>query len=162
MYNKDTHTSPSPPPTQPTLPLPQAHFIWYCAWLSLPSAAYAYAHPATTHLALIPASVFATSLLYWRNPLRESWRRKFDMAIVYSGVSYNSYYAYRYTSPLQFQYYALLIAASLGCYITSNYLLKYGRVWPATYAHASIHLFANIANLVLYSGMDYEFHNIKL
>jgi len=72
------------------------------------------------------------------------------MAVVYSGVSYNSYYAYRYTSPLQFQYYALLIAASLGCYITSNYLLNCGRVWPATYAHASIHLFANIANLALY------------
>ena len=28
-----------------TLPIPQAHFIWYCAWLSIPSAIYAYSHP---------------------------------------------------------------------------------------------------------------------
>jgi len=24
-----------------TLPLPNAHFIWYCAWLSVPSTIYA-------------------------------------------------------------------------------------------------------------------------
>ena len=141
-----------PPSAALTLPIPQAHFIWYCAWLAIPSAVYAYAHPATTHFARIPAAVFATSLLYWRNPLRDSWRRTLDMAVVSTGVSYNSYYAYQYTSPLQFQYYAVLIAASLGCYITSNYLIKCGRLWPATYAHAFIHLFANIANIVLYYG----------
>jgi hypothetical protein len=31
-----------------TLPLPQAHFIWYCAWLSLPSAAAAAATTTAT------------------------------------------------------------------------------------------------------------------
>ena len=42
------------------LPFPNAHFIWYCAWFSIPSAIYAYSHPASTHLAIIPASVWAT------------------------------------------------------------------------------------------------------
>jgi hypothetical protein len=34
----------------------------------VPSAIYAYmSPPTTTHLAIIPASVFVTSILYWRN-----------------------------------------------------------------------------------------------
>ena len=48
------------------LPLPQADFIWRCAWLSVPSAIYAGTAATTTHLAVVPASVWATSLLYWR------------------------------------------------------------------------------------------------
>ncbi len=51
-----------------TVPILQAYFIWYCAWLSVPSAIYAYlSPPTTTHLAIILASVFVTSILYWRN-----------------------------------------------------------------------------------------------
>ena len=57
------------------LPLPNAHFIWYFAWLSIPSAIYAYTHTETTHFALIPTAVWATSILYWRNPISDSWRR---------------------------------------------------------------------------------------
>jgi len=77
-----------------TLPIAQAHFIWYCAWLSVPSAVYAYAHSTTTHFAPIPAAVFATSLLYWRNPIRDSWRRTLDIAVVSTGLTYQSYYVY--------------------------------------------------------------------
>lgn len=89
-----------------TLPFPQAHFIWYCAWLSLPSAVYAY--------------------------------------------------AYRYTSPTQFATYTTLIAASAASYMISHALMKRGRLWPATYAHASIHFIANVANVVLYSSFEYK------
>jgi hypothetical protein len=136
------------------LPLPNAHFIWYCAWLSIPSAIYAYSHhPASTHLAIVPASVWATSLLYWRNPLRDSWCRTLDMAVVFTGLTYNTYYAVRHASPRHFGVYAALIGASALCYGVSNYLMTRGRIWPATYAHASIHLVANIANLVLYYGV---------
>jgi hypothetical protein len=145
-----------PPATTTTLalPLPNAHFIWYCAWLAVPSAIYAYSHhPASTHLAIVPASVWATSLLYWRNPLRDSWRRTLDMAVVFTGLTYNTYYAVRHTSPRHFSVYAALIGASALCYGVSHYLMAHGRIWPATYAHASIHLVANIANLVLYYGV---------
>ena len=55
-----------------TLPLPNAHFIWYNAWLSIPSAIYAYSRPESAYLAVVPASVCATSLLYWRNPVSNS------------------------------------------------------------------------------------------
>ena len=147
-----------------TLPLPQAHFIWYCAWLSLPSAVYAYAAAAaattTRHLAIIPTAVWLTSLFYWRHPVRKSWRRTLDIAVVFTGVTYQTYYAYRYTSPTQFATYTTLIAASASCYITSNVLMKRGRLWPATYAHASIHFIANVANMVLYSGVGYDDYTI--
>jgi len=42
---------------------------------------------------------------------------------------------------------------SAASYITSNSLLNRGRIWPATYAHASIHLVANVANIVLYNAV---------
>ena len=137
-----------------TLPLPHAHFIWYCAWFSLPSAIYAYSHPESAHFAIVPATVFTSSLLYWRNPIRDSWRRTLDIAVLLSGVTYQTYYAYLYTNHTHTQIYAALIGASNACYGLSNYLMTRGRIWSATYAHAAIHIIANMANLVLYHGQD--------
>ena len=138
-----------------TLPIPNAHFIWYCAWLSVPSTIYALTHK-NHHLAIVPATVFTTSLLYWRNPVRDSWYCVLDMATVFLGVTYQSIYAFqtiRITSPNHyFAAYTLLIAASVACYTVSNYLMNRGRLWPATYTHASIHLIGNVANMVLYHG----------
>jgi hypothetical protein len=137
-----------------TLPIAQAHFIWYCAWLSVPSAVYAYTHSTTAHFAPIPAAVFATSLLYWRNPIRDSWRRTLDIAVVSTGLTYQSYYAYSSDAIPNStkQIYSTLIGISAMCYASSEYLMTRGRIWNATYAHASVHLFANIANIVLYYG----------
>jgi len=132
------------------IPLPQAYFIWRCAWLSVPSAIYA-AAAATTHLAVVPASVWATSLLYWRNPVRDSWRRTLDMAVVFSGVTYQTYYAFRHIRDTQaIARYSALIGCSAACYGLGHYFMGRGLLWPATYAHASIHLVANVANVVLY------------
>jgi hypothetical protein len=139
-----------------SLPIPNAHFIWYCAWLSIPSAIYAAtaAVEATTRLAIVPSSVFVTSLLYWRNPIRNSWRRTLDMAVVFSGVTYQTYYAFRHIrNTPAIATYSALIGGSAACYGVSNYLMARGLIWPATYAHASIHLVANIANLVLYESI---------
>lgn len=139
-----------------SLPLPNAHFIWYCAWLSIPSAIYAATADveATTRLAIVPSSVFATSLLYWRNPIRNSWRRTLDMVIVFSGATYQTYYVFRHIrNTYSMTAYSALIGFSAACYGISNYLMARGLIWPATYAHASIHLVANVANLVLYASI---------
>jgi hypothetical protein len=142
-----------PPDTALTLPLPNAHFIWYCAWFSLPSAIYAYSHATSAHLAIVPASVWATSLLYWHNPIRDSWRRTLDIAVVLSGVTYQTYYAFRYAPSRTTPTYTALIVMSASCYGWSTYLLTQGHIWPATFAHAAIHIVANLANLVLYEGL---------
>lgn len=139
------------------LPLPQADFIWRCAWLSVPSAIYAAtaASAATTYLAVVPASVWATSLLYWRNPVRDSWRRTLDMAVVFFGVTYQTYYAFRHIRDMQaIATYSALIGCSAACYGLSHYFMGRGLLWPATYAHASIHLVANVANIMLYAWID--------
>ena len=136
------------------LPIPNAHFIWYCAWFSLPTAIYAYSHPASAHLAVVPASVWATSLLYWRNPVRDSWRRTLDIAVVFSGLTYQTYYAVHHTPPTQLGVYTALIGTSAVCYGLGHYLWKRGHTWPATYVHAAIHFVANIANMVLYNGVN--------
>lgn len=138
-----------------SLPLPNAHFIWYCAWLSIPSVIYAYSAPESAHLAAIPASVWATSLLYWRNPLRDSWRRTLDMTFVFFGATYQTYYAFRYITDMRFTVaYTAILGCSIGCYGLSHYLMTHGRIWPSTYAHACVHLVGNIANMVLYHASD--------
>jgi len=150
--------TPPPPPSggchEPvlSLPLPQARFIWRCAWFSVPPAIYA---AATTHLAVVPACVWATSLLYWRNPVRNSWRRTLDMAVVFSGVTYQTYYAFRHIHGMSsaIATYSALIGCSAACYGLSQYFMRRGLLWPATYAHASIHLVANVANFVLYDAI---------
>lgn len=138
-----------------TLPIPNAHFIWYCAWLSIPSTIYALTRKSH-HLAIVPATVFTTSLFYWRNPRYDSWYRVLDMTAVFLGVTYQSIYAFqtiRITSPnCHFAAYTSLIAVSGACYALSHTLMNRGRIWPATYAHASIHLIGNVANMVLYHG----------
>ena len=147
-----------------SLPLPQAHFIWRCAWLSVPSAIYAAtaASAATTHLAVVPASVWATSLLYWRNPVRDSWRRTLDMAVVFSGVTYQTYYAFRHIRDTQaIATYSALIGCSAACYGLGHYFMGRGLLWPATYAHASIHLVANVANVVLYDTITKSAESCK-
>ncbi len=136
------------------LPIPNAHFIWYCAWLSIPSAIYAYSHPASAHFAVVPASVCATSLIYWRNPVMNSWRRTLDIVVVFSGLTYQTYYAFQYTNLAQT--YTVLICTSAMVYKFGYYLWTCGRVWPATYAHASIHIMGNIGNLLLYESVRHE------
>lgn len=144
------------------LPLPNAHFIWYCAWFAIPSAIYAYAHTETTHFALIPTAVWATSILYWRNPLRDSWRRNFDIAVVSAGLTHHICYSVLTPGidPFITHAYLSLIAISVLFYVVSQYYLLYRRsYWPATYTHAMIHVTANIANVVLYYGLKC---NIKI
>lgn len=138
------------------LPIPNAFFIWRCAWMSIFSAGFAWSHPKTAHFAIVPLGVFVSSLNYWRYPIRNSWRRWTDITVVFSGLTYQSYYAYTIHDPVidstYLNRYVYLIVLSSVCYGLSNYFMGMGCIWAATYAHASIHLVANIANIMLYNG----------
>jgi hypothetical protein len=148
---------------QLVLPKPNANIIWRFAWCSFFTSIYALSRPDTIYFSIIPACVFATSLNYWRDPVRESWRRKTDMLVVYSSILSQSVYVYLYvTDQTVIQYnhsYFYLIFTSVMCYLVSEYYLQRGRIWPATYFHACIHIIANIANIVVCEGvvrMHYE------
>jgi hypothetical protein len=77
------------------------------------------------------------------------------MAVVFSGVTYQTYYAFRDIHGMSsaIGIYTTLIGCSAACYGISQYLMTRKRIWPATYAHASIHLVANVANFVLYNAI---------
>jgi hypothetical protein len=141
------------------LPIPNAEFIWYCAWTSFFSAIYAFSKDETAHFTAVPAAVLASSLNYWRNPVSNSWRRTIDIAVVFSGMTYQAYYLHNgYSNGLlkhsTWLTYVYLIGCSAVCYGLGHYLMFHDCVWPATYAHASIHIVANTANFVLYNGYN--------
>ena len=148
--------SPSPSPRY-VLPQPNANVIWRAAWLSFLSSIYALTHPDTVYIAIVPAAVLTTSLNYWRDPVRDSWRRTIDIYVVYSGIGVICSYAYYYLdntkTVIHKHAFFYLIFTSFMCYIVSEYYLKRNQLWPATYAHACIHIFANIANIVLCEGV---------
>ena len=92
--------------------------------------------------------IFLTSINYWRKP-NYSWRRDLDMisvkfALVHHVIrGYNSEY---------YKYYCIFTFISIFCYKLSCYFHKKKMYWLSTYSHASLHVFANIANIILYTG----------
>jgi len=124
----------------------QYNTIFRISFLSMGSSMYAVYHKQYI-LSLCPAGVFLTSIHYWRKP--EPWRRKIDMTYVLFSLLYQLYQAYR--STYRIHYYTLtLIAGSM--YPLAIYYSRQKRYWHSTYAHCALHVIANIANLVLYSG----------
>lgn len=124
----------------------QYNTIFRFSFLSIGSSMYAVYHKQYA-LSLCPAGVFLTSIHYWRKP--EPWSRKLDMTYVVCSLLYQLYQAYR--STYRIQYYTLtLIAGSM--YPLAIYYSRQKRYWHSTYAHCALHVIANVANLVLYSG----------
>jgi len=106
-------------------------------------------------LAAVPGGVFLTSINYWRNPVY-GWRRNLDMSYVACALIYQNYRAYHLLSSSQSQallaYYTLM-GICIVCYNLSVHLYKKKDIWSSTYVHCLVHVLANIANVVLYSGI---------
>ena len=100
-------------------------------------------------LALVPGSIFFTSIGFWNNPIYDSWWRYADIALVRIGLTYQLYRAS--TAENGMEYY---IATSIAVcsYLISCYMHSIHRTWIAIYLHATLHVFANIGNIMLYSG----------
>jgi hypothetical protein len=130
-----------------TLKEEQFSIIYNVSFLSLGTSIYAWTNRHFT-LAICPGSVFLTSINYWRKP-DSSWRRYLDMCVVKCALSYQLYMAYG--SPRMWQYYTLT-GIGVGFYSLGVYYDKKNLHWHSTYAHCLLHVFANIANVVLYSG----------
>ncbi len=112
-------------------------------------------------LAAVPGGVFLTSINYWREPVY-GWRRNLDMSYVACALIYQTYRAYHLlsssssSSSSQSQallaYYTLM-GIGMGCYCLSLHLYKKKDIWSSTYVHCLVHVLANSANVVLYSGI---------
>lgn len=121
--------------------------IYRISHLSLASCAYAI-YRNHYHLAIVPGSVFLSSIHYWKKP-DYSYRRYLDMIVVKTAAIYQCYMVYN--AEYATQYYTILCFGILS-YPVGIYYYRKKDYWKSTYAHMLLHVLANIGNIVVYSG----------
>ncbi len=121
--------------------------IYNASYISLLSSIYAI-YRQHYNLALVPGSVFISSILYWKNP-DYSYRRYLDMIVVKTALVYQHYMAYN--AEYARMYYTILLFTILS-YPVGIYYYHKKDYWKSTYAHILVHLIGNVGNVVLYSG----------
>ena len=112
------------------------------------SAAYCLLYsPTLSYLTILPAGVYFNSLNYWRQPL-PGWRRNVDIIWGCSSLTYQIYVA----CCMQVSYwYFVFCFMSVICY-PFEYIVQSQKQYTAvTILHGFLHIFGNIANLILYS-----------
>lgn len=101
------------------------------------------------HLAICPTTIFLTSILYWSDPVQYSFRQYLDIGAVSSSTLYSFYMAKDYDHA--FYFYTLSGIAILWYPIGYYYHFR-GNQKGSLLSHIVLHFFANLANIVLYSG----------
>ena len=100
------------------------------------------------HFSIIPASIFFTSIQYWKYPT-QSYRRYVDILVVNTLLPYQ---LYRSTDTKYANlHFVLCLSASL-FFPISIYFYNKKHHWLSTFLHMSLHILSNAANIVLYSG----------
>ena len=133
------------------IPQKHANVIWWAAWLSLGAAWHA-VYIQQPGFGIVPTCVLCTSLNYWRNPVRTSWSRTVDIGGVWGSLCYQNAIAY-YMKHQQYQrVYFGCIAVSGACYVLGHFFMALNMPRASAYAHAGIHVVANIGNIVLQRG----------
>jgi len=128
-----------------------ASIIWWAAWGSFVASMHA-VYLQQSDLAVVPACVLITSLNYWRNPIRNSWRRSIDIGTVVIGCTYNSACAFSIKDSLYGKIYFNCTVASFIFYVLGHLFMALNMPRTAAYAHASIHVVANAGNIALQRG----------
>ena len=114
-------------------------------WVSMAGAVYF----NQTHLLWITACVYATSVNYWRHPVK-GLRRNVDICTVHATCTFTMHTSFQVHSAW-FVAYWLCIAVGLVCYETGKRLADTRR---ATVSHTCTHVCANAGNLCLYAGLS--------
>ena len=138
-----------------------ANVIWWAAWFSLAATMHA-VHTQQSELAIVPACVLFTSLNYWRNPVRTSWRRSIDIGTVLIGCAYNSACAFSIKDSQYGKIYFNCVAASSLFYAMGHLFMALNMPRTAAYAHASIHLLATAGNIALQRGSFASFASVPV
>jgi hypothetical protein len=128
-------------------PASHNNIIWNAAWLSVASGIYAISRNYHD-LAIACFSIWLTSMIHWRKPKPNSWRRYIDIAGVGLALSYHIMRSIGAENMLGYH-----ITLSIGalCYPMSEYFHAKNS-WISAICHAGVHLFGNISNFILYSG----------
>lgn len=124
----------------------QYWLLWHTSWFALVSAIFA-ALVGKYDLVIVPLGVFLTSINYWWLP-DYSWRRYLDMGVVIMTFVYQAWRAYGMTNAVV--YYGLA-GIAVGCFPIAVVFYQQNMWWASTVAHAGIHVFGNMANMILYA-----------
>ena len=126
-----------------------ANPCFFTSWITSVSVQQAVALEQWPTFGLGPACVLLSSLLYWHDPRRETWRRTLDLTVVRVGMASHVLLALLRCRPAGVC--ALLTGYALGglCYAVGRVLTVRGHRWPGAVVHCGVHLFANLGNLAL-------------
>ena len=133
--------------TEPIVCSKQSTYMLYISSLSALSSCYAIYQNYYIY-SLIPGTIFLTSINYWRYPVY-GWRRNLDMTCVFCGAT--SIYIIAFNSSNCLLFYILMIMGA-SCYPISIYLYNNNMHYLSTLMHSKMHIFANIALIILFSG----------
>lgn len=133
--------------SEPVLPGSLSRKIYYVSFSSFLSCGYA-VYRGHYDLSLVPLLVGITSVLYWKHP-DYSWRRYVDMFVVQVTLWYSVYRAWGSENMIP---YYLLKSFAIGVFLVGLVMYQKRRLYLSTYCHCSLHIIANISNIVLYSG----------
>ena len=140
---------------------PQSKFLYSSSYFSIISWLYAL-YKKQYILSFIPGTIFISSINYWSNPRIYCKERYIDILCVQICLYFQLYYC------LNAQYlkqYCIVTSIGIISFIASYYLSqkwdilnikdqkeRRRKMWIVTYLHSGVHIFGNIANIILYSG----------
>ena len=99
--------------------------------------------------------ILCTSLLYWYHPI-DGWRRKLDILVCNTLLGWNFFYTARFlpTVLCKLLYYYLSCLVMYCYYMARHHGRKKNPdFYKASIWHSGIHIFGNIANLILFDGI---------
>jgi hypothetical protein len=129
------------------IPIYQGYFLCIISCIHIVTFLYAFKQNQF-FLSIFPFIVFFTSINYWRKPMYD-WRRNTDIICVLTALSTHILHSFKAQNRTLYSY---ITTIALLFYPISWYLLKNKYVWSSTIAHSMIHIVAEIANVILYSG----------
>ena len=136
-----------PPPLMTILLKQQYSLVLMASCLTFLSALYGI-HQGYYHLAIVPACVCLTSVIYWFYP-DESWRLSLDLIVVRSMIAYH--HVMSLNSEHAILYYTLAITMFF-IYVAGQIYYSKGDNWSYVICHLMVYVTGNMGNAILYSG----------
>ncbi len=122
-------------------------YIYRVSYITFFTSLYGF-YTGHYHLAWCPAAIFLSSIYYWKKP-DYSYRRYLDMAVVKTTILYQNCMVY---NAQYANLYYLILFTGKSLYLLGRYFYSKKNYSASTYCHIGLHLMANLATIVVYSG----------
>ena len=96
-----------------------------------------------------PLLVLLSSIIYWSNPQRDTWRRTLDLVVVRGGMASQILIGCCFCRPLGVVLLLAGYAAGGVCYAAGRVLTVREQRVRGAWVHTGVHVFANLGNLLL-------------